>query len=85
MSLHRYLHGSKHDQEIVDSRPVCGLSLPPIVENGTTIKQQLPSLREALRHPSATELGSTISESYTRFRMMESVLRDSFQFYSDIC
>ena len=85
MSLHNYLHGFKHDQEGVDLRPVCGLSLPPIVENSTTVKQQLPSLQEALRHPSAIELSSTINEPYTKFRMMESVLRDSVQFYSDIC
>lgn len=85
MSLHNDPYGSKHDREGVDYRSVRGLSLPSIVGNRSTVKHQLPSLREALRIPSAIEHGSLIKESCTEYRTMGSVLSDAVEFYSDLC
>jgi hypothetical protein len=73
MSPHSYPHEFKHKRERADLETVRGPSLPPIVECRATVKQQLPSLREALRLPWANDFDSVIKEHHTNFGMAESV------------
>jgi hypothetical protein len=76
MSPHSYPHEFKHKRGRADLGTARGPSLPPIVEHRSTVKQQLPSLREALRLSPANDFDSLMKKHHTNFGLAESVFLD---------